>query len=46
VPGGAVDEQALEHAEAADAAGGDEAPAVAPAEEAEATEADASGDAK
>jgi large subunit ribosomal protein L19 len=46
VPAGAVDEQALEHAEAADAAGGDEAPADAPAEEAEATEADASDDAK
>jgi large subunit ribosomal protein L19 len=43
VPGGAIDEQALEHAEAADAAGG-EAPAAV--EEAEATEAEASDDAK
>jgi large subunit ribosomal protein L19 len=46
VPGDAVDQQALEeHAEAVDAAG-DEAPAAGAAEEAEATAADASGDAK
>jgi large subunit ribosomal protein L19 len=43
VPGGAIDEQALEHAEAADADGG-EAPAAV--EEAEATEAEASDDTK
>ena len=46
VPGGAVDEQALEHAEAGEAAGGDEASVAAPSEDAEATVADASDDAK